>query len=527
MTRRIRPLVSSLLLLAFLVPSCDDNIGSSDSSDRDDSDDSDDSDGGDGDELAAALPGSKAELDALADQGVIARSTPESIEMADREYAERLRAAELRVRAAASREHGERLAAIIAPARGVELTKDGNYRVKIADAELGEREIITMGAATTTLDVASALDGLDSPSNQLAAYRVLYDSLIPTARERLGAASPESLVSARASVIRAEIERLAAHPDLLGSLVVPQDSGAPPAPTADNSGAVCSPSPASGVVANFSFPLKPKLTSIKNQGNRGTCAAFAITSAVETARSVGGGGQANYSEQDLQFRGKAVWSGLSNYGDGLHVGQTLDLATSQNYHFANESSWPYNPSYSRLDLEGLSMYVNSCTGYTFSPGGLASNYCSDTAHQGGQFCAGNTCFYASAVGTGTGSRVTASMDLSVSVAVIKAYLALNKSLVMSFTVPTSFTTPAVGGYVNALPPPLEATDGGHAIHVVGTIDNAQLAIARPGAPAGDGGGYLILKNSWGSCAGDGGFFYMSYNTMALYAYAMRLVEVAN
>ena len=522
MTIQTKPLHSSLLLLALLVPACDDV----NSPDGDGSPDADllTAETPDGDEMASPLPGAKSELDALADSGVITRSTPGSLELATRAHAERLQAAELRVRAAASREDGERLAAIIAPARGVERTKDGNYRVTIADADVGEREIITMGPATTTLDLAAALDALDSPANQLAAYRALHQNIAPTEHERLGVVSPDSLRSASAREIGVEIERLAAHPDLLGSIIVPRAPDGPSQPTADNSGAVCNPSVASGVVANFSFPLKPNLSTVKNQGNRGSCTAFAVTSAVETARSVGGGGIPNYSEQDLYYRAKAQWSGLTNYGDGLDVATTLDLAASESYRFANEGSWPYNPAFSRLDIAG-SLYLNSCVGYTFSPGGLISNYCSDTAHQGGQMCIGNTCYYNSPVGTGTGSRVSSTFDIGVNLALIKAYLGIKKSLVMSFVVPNSFKTPMVGGYVNAIQ--FEPTVGSHAIHVVGTIDNATLAVVRPGAPAGGGGGYLILKNSWGSCYADGGFVYLAYSSMAAFGYAVRVADVVN
>jgi len=517
-----------------MAPACDD--GSAVDDDGADTNGSSSDDGGldsellanpgedaGGDEMAAPLTGSRAELDALADKGVILRTTPGSIEMADRRHAERLHAAELRVRSAASEGNGERLAAIIAPARNAQLTKEGNYRVTIADAEVGAREVITMGPATTTLDLAAALDGLGDPKNQLAAYRALHENITPAARERLRAVAPDSLASARAGVIRAELERLVAHPDLLGLLAVPPAHGAQPVPTADNSEPACTPSAASGVVANFAFPLKSKLSLVKNQGNRGSCTAFAVTSAVETARSVGGGGLPNYSEQDLYYRAKAEWSGLTNYGDGLDVSSTLNLAASKGYHFASESSWPYNPAYSRIDIVGY--YLNSCTGYTFNIGTIYGNYCSDTAHQGGRYCIGQTCFYSSPVSAGTGSRVSSAFDILVSVPMIKVYLSLNKSLVMSFKVMNSFQKPAAGGYVNAFP--FEPTIGSHAIHLVGTIDNAQLAIAKPGAPAGGGGGYVILKNSWGSYYGDGGFVYMSYDTFVSYAYAVRVADVVN
>jgi C1A family cysteine protease len=49
------------------------------------------------------------------------------------------------------------------------------------------------------------------------------------------------------------------------------------------------------------------------------------------------------------------------------------------------------------------------------------------------------------------------------------------------------------------------------------IDNTDLANVLPAAPAGQGGGYVIVKNSWGNCWGDGGFIYVPYQAMMDYA----------
>jgi C1A family cysteine protease len=53
----------------------------------------------------------------------------------------------------------------------------------------------------------------------------------------------------------------------------------------------------------------------------------------------------------------------------------------------------------------------------------------------------------------------------------------------------------------------ECDRGGHAVLVTGIIDNSLLPA---GAPLGQGGGYLIVKNSWGACFADAGYIYIPY-----------------
>ena len=46
------------------------------------------------------------------------------------------------------------------------------------------------------------------------------------------------------------------------------------------------------------------------------------------------------------------------------------------------------------------------------------------------------------------------------------------------------------------------------------VDNVgnrgELVKVAPSVPAGDGGGYLVIKNSWSTCRGDAGYYYMPY-----------------
>lgn len=72
--------------------------------------------------------------------------------------------------------------------------------------------------------------------------------------------------------------------------------------------------------------------------------------------------------------------------------------------------------------------------------------------------------------------------------------------VIGFMVRKSFETITNNG-IMPLPKPWEAKLGGHGVFIVGYQDN----------PLWSGGGYFIIKNSWGTWWGDKGFFYMPYS----------------
>jgi C1A family cysteine protease len=84
---------------------------------------------------------------------------------------------------------------------------------------------------------------------------------------------------------------------------------------------------------------------------------------------------------------------------------------------------------------------------------------------------------------------------------IKSALAEGYGVVFGFNVYESFETNEVANTgIMPMPKPNERLLGGHAVFICGYKDDETWA----------GGGYLIIKNSWGLGWGDSGFFLMPY-----------------
>jgi hypothetical protein len=163
-------------------------------------------------------------------------------------------------------------------------------------------------------------------------------------------------------------------------------------------------------------------------------------------------------------------------------------------------------------------YIDSCIDY--------GDTCSETTHQSEEVCIdeGFIRFCAFKVPNKNtdqeGYRITTfaqlwdATDVDTSLDRIKTALAMDKPVVIGFPVTTAFDAAHVDGFVDYVPN--DTNRGGHGMHAVGYIDNGKLSEILPAAPAGEGGGYLIVKNSWGSCWGDGGYAYIPYQSIKDY-----------
>jgi hypothetical protein len=111
-------------------------------------------------------------------------------------------------------------------------------------------------------------------------------------------------------------------------------------------------------------------------------------------------------------------------------------------------------------------------------------------------------------------------------------------VVLSIWTTTSFRNPDPDGFVEFDPDtakwcPYESdgttciqrsdcqcTSGNHAVVAVGYVKNENLPESTP---KGLGGGYVVVKNSWG-CTGDGGYYYLPVNWVKRFVQSARAVD---
>jgi C1A family cysteine protease len=452
-------------------------------------------------------------------------------------------------------------------------TSDGNFLLKIKNSQGMENEVVTLGKSFRNQVIASALKRFPSMENQLLIYKELYNGIseeektadssglrlaaLTNTKEATVINQQEAMQMQKAPVINRqetlptpqELEKMPAekvmyynellirrlydrlpiryiNPNIPAGYVSNPDNEQGAASNSnvigDRTGysATCAAPSATGLYKNFDWKAKYFATSVKNQGRRGTCVAFAIGSAHEMKIAQTYSRWTNLSEQDQYFKNKAVWW-PSTYGDGLNTGASWSQMDTVNYHPPFENEWLYNPSYSRVDT-GHS-YSNSCTSYPQN--------CSNTNHQGRYFSVylpliGHISGYLS-MGAGTDTyNVTgsvaelwnhANIDLSMLCTFINLYL--GRPVVLSASVTPSFDGVDANGFVHYAGAS-ESSRGGHALHVTGYIDNDKISAKIPGAPLGAGGGYFIIKNSWGVCNGDAGYYYIPYQWIRNYTYSM-------
>jgi C1A family cysteine protease len=268
-----------------------------------------------------------------------------------------------------------------------------------------------------------------------------------------------------------------------------------------------------GIMRTVDFPLKDDLTCVRNQGRRGTCVAFGATAAIESAVHVANGNKVNLSEQHAYWYGETSVGFAGRYTDGLNTADYLQELDASGYELPREKIWNYNPSSSRSAKSG-DIYPNSCVGYS-------GEECSDYAFQGDELFDGVNYTHpdpnpnAAAFGLSDATELgTAAGNLDFG----KWLLEYEIPLVVAVDVTSSFISPDADGYVSYVAG--EVSLGGHALEVAGWVENADLPSA---APDGSGGGYFVLKNSWGEGAGDCGYYYVPYDYMLEYARSLTAV----
>lgn len=249
-------------------------------------------------------------------------------------------------------------------------------------------------------------------------------------------------------------------------------------------------------------PNFSNVTSVKDQGPRGTCTAFATVSAMEAAAMTNSTLPTNLSEQALY--GFALL-GSPSAEDGYNSGDYLNMMANGSYSAAPyETWWDYNPAIARWTTGSTPPYADSCDGY--------GKGCSDTTAEDPLVCTSSQCYYEYPLAANNGVTVTNSSALVLPTAA--AMLQLGFPVILEFAETPDFESPDISGYVTYTGN--GDSLGGHAVHAVGYLTNAQLAAAAASAgitdvPTAAGGGFFVIKNSWGDWFGDGGYVYVPYS----------------
>ena len=386
-----------------------------------------------------------------------------------------------------------------------------------------------------------AVEKSQSRENALASYETSF-LLLPEAL-KASLPSPEELKNASFELIAQALDALeiALDPEILNleKLKLSHDFAAQNLSAGDgtdNSG-LCQPRE---LYRLFNWPLKAFISPVKNQAKRGTCWAFTTTSALESRELVQRDAAYNLSEQFLVNKIKQDWDD-NDYEDGYNYDSALEDLIDNNQVLPEESFWTYNPSRNRdLSKEDEESYRNACQNY--------SGTCSETAHQSQVVCTlvlgMRFCAYEASSFSGTGVSASESVQIWSSgdpfrMNNYRYLLSQGYSLMASFGVRIGFEQPERGFVTDYRDLYIENGEektgdrGGHAVLIVGFIDNESIRSYRDGGgfplevPGGlpESGGFFVIKNSWGCSYGDGGFVYIPAEYIERYFYDLSILRM--
>lgn len=422
-------------------------------------------------------------------------------------------------------------------------TADGNYLHTVTLPGNRMITVVTQGRRWFTRLLAGRIRSFPTRNNQLRLYEAIHDGLPQEWRGRLEFDLPSKVEfdsSKGAQDIREMIATVSSTglgdsiiADLLEDFVVPpafledcdQEVGAGTGgDLTDNDYENCGIRD-DGLVSGRIAARNPYITCVKNQAGRGTCTGFANVSSIEMLVWSTHGARVNLSEQAYYNRARRFWA-PGDYRDGLLSETGFKEMYNDGFLLYFEDQWNYNPSESRTGNDLTMTYMNSCVGYTET--------CSDTTHQSGFACTVDGSFVFcgyyipeknpdfSGYRIGKSAQFWDKSDRPLSLLLTKLLLAMGYPVVLGHPVTTAWDAAGTNGGVMPYRPN-DTNKGGHGTHIVGFIENSTLltlqdqAVVSSDIPQGAGGGYLIVKNSWSNCWGDGGFLYVPYQAVLDYA----------
>ena len=433
------------------------------------------------------------------------------------------------------------LKSLLAPKSGVELTPNGDYILEVT-GNAQPFKVLTLGDAAMFRSLVDSYQDARQPENALSIYEMSYLSLgqslkdkLPTVESLKGKPLGEILkATADMNALLEKVQNLDAvtpasdgAQSLRPQSVTITEGGAGAGNGTDNNGPCPSPS-GNGLFSLVNWPLKFFISPVKNQAQRGTCWDFTAVGALESRERVVNNLAPDFSEQyvnNVQKRNTVL--GIDLTGEGAFASQVLDKFVDLNLTIPNETAWNYNPA---RNLTG-SRPSDICAFY--------SGLCSNTNHQSpvtcttnanGAFCGFTTVNYAGSSSVhASRSRVVwenTVLQPDVSVAIMRNLLANGQALMAGFGVYPGFDNPNNGtinqGYVTDFNG--SASRGGHETLIVGFVPDGVVATA-PVVPGGTGGGFFVLKNSWGCYAGDAGFYYIPVRYIQRFFGYIRVLEM--